>query len=285
MVVSDLDGTLLRSDRTFDPRDLETLAALGRHGILRCIATGRNLYSARQVLPASMPIDYLIFSSGAGTLDWRRGQLVERHLMSAAEVERAFRALATRGLDLMVHEPVPDNHRFTWYAVDGGGEDFRRRIERYREFARPGDPSGFRPEEGTQLLSVVGPGPAGEGVYREVRAELSGLSVIRSTSPLDGRSTWIEVFAAAVSKGLAAARVAARHGVAPERTLAVGNDYNDEDLLSWAAFGAVVAGAPEPLRSRFRQVGSHDDAAFSRAVRDWGGLRDRPGESDPRKGA
>jgi hypothetical protein len=274
MVVSDLDGTLLRSDRTFDPRDLETLADLGRRGVLRCIATGRNLYSARQVLPAVMPIDYLIFSSGAGTVDWRSGALLERHLMSAAEVDRAFRVLDARGLDFMVHDPVPENHRFTWFAVDGGGEDFRRRIARYSEFARPCDRSGFRPERGTQLLAVAAAGAAGEREYQEVRAELSGLSVVRSTSPLDGRSTWIEVFSAAVSKGLAAARMAAAHAVERERTLAVGNDYNDEDLLSWAGLGAVVAGAPEPLRSRFRQVASHDSAGFTQAVREWGGLQE-----------
>ncbi len=281
MVVSDLDGTLLRSDRTFDPRDLDTLAELGRRGDLRCIATGRNLYSARQVLPASMPIDYLIFSSGAGTVDWRSGTLLERHLMSAAEVARAFRVLEARGLDFMVHEPVPENHRFTWFAVDGGGDDFRRRIERYSEFARPGDRSGFRPQGGTQLLAVVAAGDAGEREYREVRAELNGLSVVRSTSPLDGLSTWVEVFSADVSKGLAAARIAARHGVARERTLAVGNDYNDEDLLSWAGLGVVVAGAPEPLRFRFRQVASHDSAGFTQAVQEWGGLRGRRADAGP----
>ncbi len=274
MVVSDLDGTLLRSDRTFDPRDLETLADLGRRGVVRCIATGRNLYSARQVLRDAMPIDYLVFSSGAGTIDWRSGTLLESHLMSAAEVDRAFRVLAARGLDFMVHEPVPDNHRFTWFAADGGGEDFRRRIARYSEFARPGDRSSFRPEGGTQLLAVVGAGDAGEREYGEVRAQLGGLSVVRSTSPLDERSTWIEVFSAHVSKGLAAARIAAGHAIARERTLAVGNDYNDEDLLSWAGLGVVVAGAPEPLRSRFRLVGSHDAAGFTQAVREWGELQE-----------
>lgn len=270
LVVTDLDGTLLRSDRTYDPRDLDTLSELGRRGVVRCIATGRNPYSARQVIAADMPIDYLIFSSGAGTFEWPGQALLERRLMTAVDAERAFGVLAARRLDFMVHDPVPDNHRFTWYAGDGSCEDFRRRISRYREFAREGDRARYQAAPSTQLLAVVEGGQRGEREHRGVRGDLSGLSVVRSTSPLDGLSTWIEVFAPGVCKSSAAAAVAARHGIPRERTLALGNDYNDEDLLDWAGFGAVVAGAPPALRARFRQVGSHDGAGFTQAVAAWG---------------
>jgi len=273
LVVTDLDGTLLRSDRSFDPQDLETLRDLGRRGVVRCIATGRNLYSARQVVAPSVPVDYIVFSSGAGLVDWPEGTLLERHLMTASQVARALGVLAARRLDFMVHEPVPENHRFAYYAVDGGGDDFRRRIARYREFASPGDAARFRAEASAQLLAVVSGGDAGEREYREVRSQLEGLSVVRSTSPLDGVSTWIEVFSPSVSKSQAVARVALRHSVPRERALAIGNDYNDEDLLAWAGLGVVVGGAPSALRSRFRQVASNDAGGFTQAVREWGLLR------------
>ncbi len=273
MVVTDLDGTLLRHDRSYDPRDLATLCDLGRRRVVRCIATGRNLYSARQVVPHDLPIDYLIFSSGAGMVGWPDGTLLERHLMSEEQVGRAFEVLRGLGLDFMVHEPVPENHRFAYHATGGGGEDFHRRIARYADFATPGDGRPFRASAGTQLLAVVEGGDAGERAYLAVRAQLSDLSVVRSTSPLDGRSTWIEVFSPQVCKSLAAARVARRHSIAPGLTLAVGNDYNDEDLLAWAGLGVVVAGAPQRLRTRFRCVGSNDDAGFSQAVAEW--MRDQ----------
>ncbi len=270
LVVTDLDGTLLRSDRTYDRRDLETLRELGSRGVVRCIATGRNPYSARLLIPAEMPIDYLVFSSGAGIFEWPAQTLLERHLMSAPDVQRAFEVLADRGLDFMVHDPVPDNHHFAWYAHDGGGEDFRRRIARYREFAREGDRRRFLAEPATQLLAVADCGEPGEREYRAVRSALGGLSVIRSTSPLDEASTWIEVFAPGVSKSRAAAAVARRHAIPRERTFALGNDYNDEDLLDWAGVSAVMAGAPPALRARFPQVGSNDSGGFAQAVAQWG---------------
>ncbi len=269
LVVADLDGTLLGPGRTYDERDLAALRALGARGVVRCIATGRSPYSARQVIPREMPIDYLIFSSGAGIVEWSGDTMLACRLMTSFQVERAFAALAARGLDFMVHDSVPENHRFDWFSRDGGGEDFRRRIARYDEFARPGDWARFHPRISTQLLGVAPAGAAGEREYLGVRADLEGLSVVRSTSPLDGASTWIEVFSPEVSKSQAAATVAARHGIPRERTLALGNDYNDEDLLAWSGLGLVVADAPARLRARFGQVVA-GGGGLAEAVAAWG---------------
>ena len=138
LVVTDLDGTLLRAGRGYDERDLETLRRLGEQGVVRCIATGRNPYSARQAIPREMPIDYLIFSSGAGIFEWPGETLLLRRLMTALQVERAFAVLAARGLDFMVHDPVPENHWFDWYARDGGGEDFPAQDRPRRRVRAPG---------------------------------------------------------------------------------------------------------------------------------------------------
>jgi len=94
MVVTDLDGTLFQRDRRPSPRNLRTLVKLGRRGRLRVIATGRNLFSARKVLPLDFPVDYLLFSSGAGIMDWPAQKLLRAVSMGQAEVDRAFRALA-----------------------------------------------------------------------------------------------------------------------------------------------------------------------------------------------
>jgi len=112
MVVTDLDGTLFQRDHKMSPRNLRTLVELGRRGTLRVIATGRNLFSARKVLPPDFPVDFVLFSSGAGVMDWPAQRLIRSVSMSAEEVARAFRALATRRLDFMVQRPIPDNHYF-----------------------------------------------------------------------------------------------------------------------------------------------------------------------------
>ena len=64
IVVTDLDGTLLDDDKNVSKNDLSTLHELGRQGVLRVAATGRNLKKVHEVVPQSVPFDYVLFSSG-----------------------------------------------------------------------------------------------------------------------------------------------------------------------------------------------------------------------------
>jgi hydroxymethylpyrimidine pyrophosphatase-like HAD family hydrolase len=51
--------------------------------------------------------------------------------------------------------------------------------------------------------------------------------------------------------------------------LAVGNDYNDLDLLEWAGTSRLAAGAPPELSARFPLAASADDSDFAEAVVAW----------------
>jgi hydroxymethylpyrimidine pyrophosphatase-like HAD family hydrolase len=49
--------------------------------------------------------------------------------------------------------------------------------------------------------------------------------------------------------------------------MAVGNDYNDLDLLEWADHAYVVGNAPAELRARYTAVASNEEGGFSAAVK------------------
>ena len=70
-IITDLDGTILPQGENISTSTLHTLEQLGAEGIIRIIATGRTLFAARKFLPDNFPIDYLVFSSGAGIMRWR----------------------------------------------------------------------------------------------------------------------------------------------------------------------------------------------------------------------
>jgi hydroxymethylpyrimidine pyrophosphatase-like HAD family hydrolase len=48
--------------------------------------------------------------------------------------------------------------------------------------------------------------------------------------------------------------------------VAVGNDYNDRDLLEWAHQAYVVANAAASLKRRYTVVASNDDQGFAQAM-------------------
>jgi len=254
LFVTDLDGTLLGSDGTLARADLDALDRLRTRGVRTAVATGRSLYSLLNSPAADLAVDYVIFSTGAGVIALPGRNLLYRVNLPPALVARALDFLHGTSLDFMLHRPVPDNHHFLYRRANPDNIDFETRIDRYRDFGQPlGAVNGSGFGEAAQFLAVVPPGHAQDALI-QIRRGLPGLSVVHSTSPLDHTSTWIECFHPDVSKGKTAAWLAAELGVDASDTVAVGNDYNDLDLLEWAANAYVVANAPEGLRQRFRQV-------------------------------
>ncbi len=269
LFITDLDGTLLGSDGTFVQRDLDALETLARNGITTAVATGRSLYSFLNSPAAHLKVDYIIFSTGAGVIKQPERKLLYQVSLSSGLVAQTLDFLNQSTLDFMLHNPVPDNHRYVYRRFNPHNPDFDSRIERYREFGHPMDSTaGSDFGEASQFLAVV-PHDRTRDALREVRNGLPGLSVIHSTSPLDHESTWIEIFHPDVSKGKTAHWLATELGVNPLDTVAIGNDYNDLDLLEWAAHGFVVANAPLDMKSRFKQVVSNDHGGVAEVVGRW----------------
>lgn len=267
LVVTDLDGTLLNATHQIGPADREALLALGGRGVCRVAATGRNLYSLRRVLAATDPFDYVVFSSGVGILDWPTQTLIRSTAIPAEQVCRCVQALVAQGASFMVHEPVPDNHRFAYHEAVPLATDFRRRCALYGAYCREWEPSAAFAQGASQLLVIMPPDLERFDLLAQMFA---GLSVVRTTSPLDGVSLWMEVFAPGTNKSGATAFLAARLGLGSGVTYALGNDFNDADLLDWAGHSCVTANAPAELRSRFPVVRSHDAAGFAHAAVVWG---------------
>jgi Cof subfamily protein (haloacid dehalogenase superfamily) len=268
LFITDLDGTLLRSDRTFSEADLDALRRLGERGVLRVVATGRSLFSFSMIQTAELPVDYVVFSTGAGVAEHPGGKIVRSASLESGEVRQAFDVFRSLRLDFMVQRPIPDTHIFGYMAVNRSNPDFETRISLYSRFAFPlhGDIDRFGPA--TQLVAIVPPNRA-QAALAEVRRKLANLTVIQTTSPLDGRSTWIEVFPAGVSKSLTAGWLASRLEIPRPRTMSVGNDFNDLDLLEWAHTRFVTANAPPELKARFPSVNSNNEDGVAEAVERW----------------
>jgi len=268
LFIMDLDGTLLRSDRTFGTSDLEALKMLGDLNVVRAIATGRSMASFNTVIVTDLPVDYIIFSTGAGVLRYPNREIIRKVHLAPHMVSRACDVLNACRLDFMVHRTIPDNHMFAYLRSHEGNTDFERRIELYKQFAVPLEDAVDNFGPATQLLAVVPPGNAGSALER-IRAEMTDFNVIQTTSPLDGKSTWIEIFPTTVSKSQTAAWLADSLGIDRHSIVSVGNDYNDLDLLEWTATSYVVNNAPADIKSRFACVASNNDGGVAEAVRCW----------------
>jgi Cof subfamily protein (haloacid dehalogenase superfamily) len=268
LFVCDFDGTLLRSDRSFSDTDLNALRRLGELGIIMAVATGRSIYSINTVSISELPVDFILFSSGAGISQHPEGRIIRKVSLEPHEVSRAIKILKSNNLDFMVHHPIPDNHNFSYFESTSDNPDFKKRIELYQQFAKPLETAIDAFGNATQLLAILPPAD-NRPVIATLQNALPGFNIIQTTSPLDGQSTWIEIFPATVSKSLTTAWLSAAYGLNADHTLSVGNDYNDVDLLEWAGCSFVVNNAPHDLKSRFPVVASNNECGVAEAVNRW----------------
>jgi Cof subfamily protein (haloacid dehalogenase superfamily) len=268
LFIMDFDGTLLRSDRTFSGIDIDALERLGKKGIIRTIATGRSLYSFNTVAVSDLPVDFVIFSTGTGVLQQDEGKIIRSVSLESHEVERICDVLRVLHLDFMIHRIIPDNHMFAYFRSNNRNPDFERRIALYRQFTTDLRCAGSVFGPAAQVLAVVSSENAAAALEK-CRNALTDFNVIQTTSPLDGKSTWIEIFPRAVSKSLTAAWLARSLGIDRKSIVSVGNDYNDLDLLEWTDTSYVVGNAPRDLKSRFTGVASNDNGGVAEAARRW----------------
>lgn len=263
LFVTDYDGTLAGSKGYVSQENIRSLIRLGTANTVRVIATGRSLFSAMKVLDSTFPLDYLIFSSGAGIMNWKTKELIYQQHLSHAEAVYIKNYLISQKMDFMIHFPIPDNHCFFYHRFNKDNIDFENRIKLYQDFAKTGHNHILDLMEVSQFLVVES---TDMYLTEQISRDLKEFTIIRTTSPLDHQSLWVEIFHKDVMKSLAINRLSGILNILRNDIYAIGNDFNDLDMLEWSYHSFVVDNAPDEMKRRIKTVATADRNGFSEAV-------------------
>ncbi|MFH2058817.1 MAG: HAD family hydrolase [Pseudomonadota bacterium] len=273
LFITDFDGTLLTDTKNIHPQDIKTLQCLKKNNIVTAIATGRSLYSFMKALKAidmaqdsnHLPVDYIIFSTGAGILEVKTNQVIFQKAIPSSKIKIVTSYLDDQLFDYMVHAANPDTRYLLYRSHGQDNPDFYRRISMYKAYAEPLADDYQHQGPATQVLAIL-PGKMGFEKVERVQRQLTGFSVIHATSPLDHTSVWIEIFHKDVSKSRTADYLAQKLDIEPADVISVGNDYNDQDLLDWSGIGFMVENGPETLKQKFEVVPSNNQCGVTQAA-------------------
>jgi Cof subfamily protein (haloacid dehalogenase superfamily) len=258
LIATDLDGTLLRSDRTVSQRTRDTVARAQAAGITFVIATARHPTTAALYAAEAGITGLAICANGALVYDLTRGKIVRRSDLSAeaarAMIERLRIAVPdvtfalVQGLEF-VCEPA--------YAAISDGRDHGRDLE-----------LAVRPdllfELATPLTKLIVRHP--ELGPPEVHALITGLGLNGFAASLSG-APFVDVVAAGVSKAAALASICADLDIDASEVIAFGDAPNDLPMLLWAGRPVAVANAyPEVLAAVSERTASNDDDGVALAI-------------------
>ncbi len=235
----DLDGTFVTHGFSVPPSHTETVRELKRRGWYVVAATGRHLRSVSSVIDDTVPFDEVIFSTGLGAVRWPSKELLFVLTLDDDLKQQALEEMLARTDSVMLHLPFPDNNRFLYQSGVTLHPDMIRRIALYGDSAVSCDKTALFESPASLLVSVVD--ACEEDDMRRLIAALPSAKIVRATSPLDRTSQWIEVYPAGAGKAAAAQKICDRLGIDIRSCVAVGNDFNDIELLQACGRGIMVS--------------------------------------------
>lgn len=248
LLATDLDGTLLRSDKSISELDWNSLERLAEAGIVRVAATGRSLFKVREVLSLDAPFDYVVFSSGAGIYDWKNQQLLISEHFEKQVGNDLTRYLVLLGFNFFVFRPIPQNNLFWFHKGAGSCHEYESYLKRHEGDYLELTEAEYPREAGQIMIIIANHDGYVNRVIDEVYRAHDGVKVIRATSPLNPDFTWLEIFPKTVSKGHGIAWLCSLLNIDPKHTIGIGNDYNDSDMFDFVQFPFLLKNGVEALK-------------------------------------
>jgi Cof subfamily protein (haloacid dehalogenase superfamily) len=259
LLATDIDGTLLNSEFRISDADLAAIHRAHEEGIEVVLVTGRRHTFALPIAKL-LGFDLWIISSNGAITRSLSGQTFHRDMFPAGTCERLCAAMRefrgntvltfdkeVKGAIVLEHMRELDNVIQRWLEKNLQFIDFVIPIEE----SLTTDP--------VQAMFC--------GSIPRMREALAGLdacglgndiTVVRTEYPLRDLSI-VDVLNQGCSKGHALKRWAEYRGIAPEEIMAIGDNYNDVEMLAFAGKPFIMGNASQELRDRGWAVTLNND--------------------------
>ena len=245
----DIDGTLLNSNQEISTRNRSAIDAARAGGVRLALVTGRRYPAARKIADQLGGDPALILHNGGLVVDAAKPIRVRPLKRDSAMKVVAFAKrlgadpvvhFGHRGEGLLYVETASPSHTLLAYYLSRSHPDVR--VVESLETAIAGEPE--------EPLEVMFGGAMGEmsALARAIEAQSFEVSALRTVYPREDLSL-IDVVGPTVDKSEALRFLCDRWGIAVQRVLAVGDNWNDRAMLQMAGVGCVMGNADPELRS------------------------------------
>jgi len=250
LIALDIDGTLLSSRFTVSERNRAAIAEATRRGIEVALVTGRRYDFA---MPVAAQIDSpltMIVNNGA-LVRTKEGHTLARHLLPR---DTALRVLAATepwrdATSVVFDRPLANQVMMESIDLEDGIRGaYYKWNKPFLGEARPLESCLVEDPIQIMLSGPVQTMQAAEHALRSV--QFTGEYFLAVTTYESKDFSMIDVLNPRISKGVALAEWAASRGIARQEILAIGDNHNDEAMLSFAGIPVVMENAVPELKTR-----------------------------------
>jgi Cof subfamily protein (haloacid dehalogenase superfamily) len=269
LIAMDLDGTLLDSRGKVPDENVKAIAEAAQSGVKIVIVTGRRFHSARLTTEVlTCDIDFI--ASNGAVIKSRSGETHYRKLLPARVARQVLESTSEYRACAGVIFDRPLERQVIFEKIDWNGAYVGPYLARHREQVAEVQPL-------TECLD--GEDPV-EILFLSDCAAIARVAQLLSQSPLASNYTlamteyqarnlsMLDVLQRGVSKGAALAAWASRQGLEREEILAIGDNWNDREMLQYAGLPVVMGNSVAALKeSGWETTLSNDDCGVACAIR------------------
>lgn len=253
-IISDIDGTLLNKNLEYSPRLSAAIKAAEARGVIFTLATGRMYVSAKNAvrgLDIKVPI---ICYNGAYIREFNGPDILYQQSLESEAANKILTACQTNDwhAQYYINEELycaVDSERIRKYAQLTGvqhhvlGEDF------------------YAPQEPISKILLI-----------DEQRDLSVIcQILKNTGAnvdfTSSKPSFLEIIPKGVSKGAAIKKLAAHLNISTEDIMAVGDSYNDMEMLKSVGHGVAMGNAEPALKAIARYVtDDHNADGLAKAI-------------------
>jgi hydroxymethylpyrimidine pyrophosphatase-like HAD family hydrolase len=251
LLAIDMDGTLLRDDKSIAPEDVAAIRAAQAHGIAVTLATGRlttgALPTARE-LGLSIP---LVCADGAVLVDPLTGDTLHRRSIATQHAASALEALCAHGL-------VPYVFLADTIHCEASGEQHRAIVDSWSRdltvHACLRRASAWQCPDGVSMTVGIGTEAAASSASVDLcKAQAESLDTVYFS--LAGVPEWaVRSLPQGCDKGDMLARLALSLQVPAAQVVAIGDWFNDIAMFKYAGRSFAMGHAPDIVREAASDV-------------------------------
>lgn len=240
LILIDSDETLRRSDGVISTRTKQAIKKLREQGNFIIVATGRPRYHAKQIMEESGATPIIIASNGSDIYDVYNDKSIDSRYLNNDECLELMRLSIENNLRIVF--TVDDIEYVTKYVKNDN--QILLDINDYKEI--------LSTKKIKQCIILFNTNKDIEKILELINSS-NNLKIINGILHIkENKTNWLSIGNKNTSKGYALKKISEYLNIDIEKTIAIGNDYNDISMLDAASFSIAVSNA-------FTDVKKHAD--------------------------
>ena len=268
IIALDIDGTLLNSCGRVTERTIKTVHRAAEEGAVILAVTGRRFFTAKQrVLQLKLPNILLAVHNGA-ILKQLSGELLYHRLLPRETAQQVVVVAKEMGLCPVVFAGIDDEAAVLVEDYEDKLDSWEKGyLQENRRFLREIDNlSTDLPDDVIEVICVV-PTVDLHQLAEAFEERLNGQvkSIVVTTT--DWQRAFIGLTSPDVSKREPLRFLAERGNIDDTEIIAIGDNYNDLEMLEFAGAGVVMENAVPALKQMgFHVTASNDEDGVAKAL-------------------